>query len=640
MDTAVPPHVPHRLKTSTMSPHRLIDSQSIITAETVALSGVSFSNLRAFGTSVYVACRDPKNAGKTHLLKNMDVVISEHNVRSAVHEYGGGAYCVSDYGIIYTDFPSHILYVIQEGCDEPKVLLQREHCRFADFTVQGSMLYAVMEDHTNPEPSKVINCIVSISLQTSELTVIASGRDFYSCPQSNGSNLAYVAWDHPNMPWDTTQMFVQRLDGASAWEIEMGADCSMAEPRWDGDNLFFLCDITGWYNLYRHHHGKSECVLRKEADFTSPSHGWVMGENPYVIVKSGSIITATMSEGLIKIEDGTVTFLEAPSTAISSLCVTDAGDLYYVGGSTTDPPALWKYSSGEHVLVLPSVDPTILAPLKSLFSRPKHAIFPSAKGRVAHGYFYPPRVDNPDVKPPLLVKAHGGPTSSTSTTFRLDIQYWTTRGFGVLDVDYGGSTGYGKEYRQLLRKQWGIVDVEDVCSGALYCVEQGWANGDWLAIDGRSAGGYTTLAALTFSDVFKAGASLYGVSDLVTLNNDTHKFESRYLEGLIGPYPDDKAIYDERCPIKHTERLDCPVLLLQGDEDKIVPPNQAEMMFSVLKSKGLDTTLVLYKGEQHGFRKGENVQHALNSEYSFFCQVFGIDSLDVTPIEIGSRLEI
>jgi dipeptidyl aminopeptidase/acylaminoacyl peptidase len=190
-------------------------------------------------------------------------------------------------------------------------------------------------------------------------------------------------------------------------------------------------------------------------------------------------------------------------------------------------------------------------------------------------------VDNPDVKPPLLVKAHGGPTSSTSTTFRLDIQYWTTRRFGVLDVDYGGSTGYGKEYRQLLRKQWGIVDVEDVCSGALYCVEQGWANGDWLAIDGRSAGGYTTLAALTFSDVFKAGASLYGVSDLVTLNNDTHKFESRYLEGLIGPYPDDKAIYDERCPIKHTERLDCPVLLLQGDEDKIVPPNQAEMMFSV-----------------------------------------------------------
>ena len=366
-----------------------------------------------------------------------------------------------------------------------------------------------------------------------------------------------------------------------------------------------------------------------------------MGVNPYVVVKSGSNkIAATMSDGLIKIDDGTVTLLGAPSTAISSLCVTESGDLFYIGGSTTDPPALWKYSAGKHELILPSVDPTILAPLKPLFSQPKHIIFPSAKGRVAHGYFYPPQLDNPDIKPPLLVKAHGGPTSSTSTTFRLDIQYWTTRGFGILDVDYGGSTGYGKEYRQLLRKQWGIVDVEDVCHGALYCVEQGWANGDWLAIDGRSAGGYTTLAALTFSDVFKAGASLYGVSDLVTLNDDTHKFESRYLDGLIGPYPDDKAIYDERCPIKHTERLDCPVLLLQGDEDKVVPPNQAEMMFSVLKNKGLDTTLVLYKGEQHGFRKGENVQHALNSEYSFFCQVFGIEALDVAPIEIGSRLEV
>ena len=625
--------------------HRLIDSPSAISAETVALSGVVFSSLRSHKDELYFACRDPKNAGRTHLVRGDTcdapvLAMSEHNIRSAVHEYGGGAYCVCEHGIIYTDFPSHVVYLLREGEDKPTIVLKKEHCRFADFTVQGSNLYAIMEDHSNPEPSQVVNSIVSISLETYELTLVSSRHDFYACPQSNGTHLAYVAWDHPNMPWDTTKLYVHPLNGDTVIEIRMDSPCSMAEPRWDGDVLFFLCDLTGWHNIYRHKDGESHCVCSQEADFTTSSHGWILGENPYIVLKGGCIIATTMSDGLIQIEDGVSKSLEAPSTAVSSLCRSESGVLYYIGGSTTDPPSVWKYRDGMHELVVPSVDPSILSPLRHIFSKPRKVVFQSAKGRVAHGYYYPPRLDNPVVKPPLLVKAHGGPTSATSTTFRLDIQYWTTRGFGVLDVDYGGSTGYGKEYRQLLRHMWGVVDVEDVCQGALYCVAQGWANGDWLAIDGRSAGGYTTLAALTFSNVFLAGASLYGVSDLVSLNDDTHKFESRYLEGLVGRYPEDKTIYDERCPILHTDRLQCPVLLLQGDEDKVVPPNQAEMMFQVLKGKGLATTLVVYKGEQHGFRKGENVQHALNSEYSFFCQVFGIEALDVAPIEIGSRIEI
>lgn len=629
--------------------HRLIESPSAITAETVALSGIAFSSLRSHNDQLYIACRDPKNAGRTHLARGeqgeLQAVASEHNIRSAVHEYGGGAYCVCAHGIIYTDFPSHVVYLLREGVqdeEEPKILVKKEHCRFADFTVQGSTLYAIMEDHTNPDPSKVINSIVSIALETPELelTVVASGHDFFACPQSNGTHLAYIAWDHPNMPWDITKLLVKPLNGDPVVEIQMDSPCSMAEPRWDGDALFFICDMAGWYNIYRHANRESKCVCSKEADFTTSSHGWILGENPYIVLKGGCIIATTMSDGLIQIEDGVSKSLEAPSTAISSLCRSESGVLYYMGGSTTDPPGVWKFVDGKHELILPSVDPSILAPLKNIISEPQKVVYQSAKGRVAHGYYYPPRLDNTLVKPPLLVKAHGGPTSATSTTFRLDIQYWTTRGFGVLDVDYGGSTGYGKEYRQLLRHEWGVVDVEDVCHGALYCVEQGWANADWLAIDGRSAGGYTTLAALTFDHVFSAGASLYGVSDLVSLNDDTHKFESRYLEGLVGRYPEDKAIYDERCPIRHTDRLQCPVLLLQGDEDKVVPPNQAEMMFEVLKEKGLATTLVMYKGEQHGFRKGENVQHALNSEYSFFCQVFGIEALDVAPIEIGARIEI
>ena len=285
-----------------------------------------------------------------------------------------------------------------------------------------------------------------------------------------------------------------------------------------------------------------------------------------------------------------------------------------------------------------------LTELQAAMSEPQLISFPSPGGvGYAYGYFYAPTNNNKDssVKPPLLVKAHGGPTAQTSTTFRLVIQFWTSRGFAVLDVNYGGSTGYGKEFRQSLQGQWGIVDVNDVCAGAEYCVKQGWVNPEWLCIDGSSAGGYTTLAALTFRDTFSAGASLYGVSDLSALAEDTHKFESRYLDGLVGKYPEDKAIFDQRCPILFTDKLNCPILLLQGTEDKIVPPNQAERMFEALQKKGLPTSLVLYKDEQHGFRKKENIRHALTAEYSFFCQVFGIEPEEGTePIAIGERMEL
>jgi len=244
------------------------------------------------------------------------------------------------------------------------------------------------------------------------------------------------------------------------------------------------------------------------------------------------------------------------------------------------------------------------------------------------------------VKPPLLVKTHGGPTARTSTTFRLDIQFWTSRGFAVLDVDYGGSTGYGKEYRQSLRHKWGIVDVNDASLGAKFCVEKGWVNPEWLCIDGRSAGGYTTLAALTFRDEFSAGASMCGISNLVTLCEHTHKFESRYTDTLVGPYPEGVDIYNERAPIMHTDGLSCPVILLQGTNDKVVPPDQAELMFDALDNKGIGTTLVLYEGEGHKLQKSENSSHALNSEYSFFCQIFGFEAEDVEKIPIGEKIKV
>jgi dipeptidyl aminopeptidase/acylaminoacyl peptidase len=296
-----------------------------------------------------------------------------------------------------------------------------------------------------------------------------------------------------------------------------------------------------------------------------------------------------------------------------------------------------------------------LTEIQTAMSKPQLIQYPSPGGiGYAYGYYYPPsrwiagsssssRDENDDnmKKPPLLVKAHGGPTSQTSTTFRLLIHFWTSRGFAVLDVDYGGSTGKGAAYRKSLHGKWGIVDVNDVCAGATYCIRQGWVHPKWVCIDGSSAGGYTTLAALTFRTTFLAGASLYGISDLTALARDTHKFESHYLDGLVGSYPKDQSIFDERCPILFPEKLNCPILLLQGLEDKVVPPNQAEGMFHALKEKGLLTSLVMYKGEQHGFRKKKNIQHVLNSEYSFFCQVFGIEPEEGTEeLAIGVRLEM
>jgi len=691
--------------------------KSPITADTVALAGVSFSELRSSctkarneeGAVLYYCERDPANAGKTNIQalimkennQNKTTVSlsssSDSNVRSAVHEYGGGAYCcLADGSVLYTDFPSHDLYQTDVTTKHfKKIHVQRTNCRFADFvpmTNTGNnptIVICIMEDHTDPAPANVQNSIVALNLETGTVTTVASGHDFYACPQltttssttTSTTKLAYIAWDHPNMPWDTTFLYIQSLDmdglpQGAPMKVDQDSPCSKCEPRWcpssfsnnnsnnhdDDSTLVFLSDVSGWYNFYEVQNDATNItpLHPKEADFCSGSQGWILGLSPYIVLKNHTIVACynngedgdrlvcipTLHNSSHVIQEFGREYI--PPTSLSCLCATDDSMIYFVGGSITEPPAIWSWDGhGVATKVVDSIrDSTIhLKELQSVMSEPRLIQFPSQGGvGYAFGYYYPPTNRNNDetqLLPPLLVKAHGGPTSQTSTTFRLVIQFWTSRGFAVLDVDYGGSTGYGKEFRQSLQGKWGIVDVNDVCAGANYCVQQGWVNPQWLCIDGSSAGGYTTLAALTFENVFSAGASLYGVSDLSALAEDTHKFESRYLDGLVGKYPQDKAVFEERCPILFTEKLNCPILLLQGTEDKIVPPNQAERMFEALKEKGLSTSLVLYKGEQHGFRKKENIRHSLNAEYSFFCQVFGIEPEEGTEqIAIGERIEL
>jgi dienelactone hydrolase len=709
---------------------------SPFTAQTVALAGSSFGDMHsaAPAAGVYFSCTDPKQQGKSAIRcvaatttttatasetsspsTVVDVVTDPMvNVRSAVHEYGGGSFCVGPHGdgVVYTVFPSHVVYWKKSTVavsDEPPLQIfpaagTTSPCRLADFSVayddKGSpLLLAVMENHTNPEPSLITNSIVGVMLDgMASFHTLAGGMDFYASPSQDivSKRLSFVAWNHPNMPWDHTTLYVTAdpiLDTASSSPssssdrpstIAVTASDELAQqqghgvyaPQWFQGNLYFLSNVSGWYTLHKWNGADTTALYPIAADFCEAKCGWMLGCRCFAFLEAAKTLVAVYSPSpastnskesqvessstgsrviLMHTETGAIQEFGRsclPPTSIDTLTTcSSTGTLYFFGGSTTTPRELWCWerpgdaSCVAHRVFSPQVEHLSLLQ-ESFMSTPRQIRFPSPGGiGYAYGYYYPPSTANamPDVLPPLLVKAHGGPTACTSTTFRLDIQYWTSRGFSVLDVDYGGSTGYGKLFQKSLEGNWGVVDVSDVCNGAQYCVEQGWVNPEWLCIDGRSAGGYTTLAALVFKDTFRAGASLYGIGDLAALAEDTHKFESRYLDSLIGPYPAKKEVYEERCPINFIEKLNCPVILLQGEEDKVVPPNQAEKMYQVLTAKGLSSTLVLYKGEQHGFRKPENVRHALSSEYFFFCTVFGLvpqSEEGFDGIKIGSRVVI
>lgn len=625
---------------------------SPLRAGDVASATIGLRNVQLEGNRTYWVEIRPGEGGLYFLVErtengeNKDLTNKEFNVRTRVHEYGGGAFLIHDGTAYFSNFEDQRIYRREQGGGASPISPEFPF-RYADyiFDRDRERLICVGEDHTTKE---VENKLVAVDPQGgSGPETLVSGDDFYASPRlsPDGKELAWISWNHPNMPWDGTCLRVARVeeDGSldSSELVAGGEEESVIQPRWSPQGvLHFISDLHGWWQLYRGRGEEMEKLTEKEAEFGKPQ--WQFGTSTYDFLDEERIISTYKCEGrwnLAAIVEGELKPLDTPYTSISSLRA-EGDRAVFIGGSPREEMAVieLEVESGEITVLRRS---SSLSLEEELISPPQAVGFPSEHGDEAYGFFYPPR--NPkfkgpdDERPPLIVKSHGGPTAASSDVLSGETQFWTSRGFAVLDVNYGGSTGYGREYRKRLEGKWGIVDIDDCVSGALYLVDQGKVDGERMAIKGGSAGGYTTLSTLTFRDVFKAGASYFGVSDLGKLVENTHKFESRYLDRLIGPYPERKDVYRERSPLFHVDQLSCPIIFLQGLEDRVVPPEQAEKMVDSLLEKGLPVAYLTFEGEQHGFRKASSRERALKAELYFYCRVFEIEPADdfsQPPVEI------
>lgn len=632
--------------------------KSPITSDLIVSESVGLAQPAIDGDEVYWIEMRPAEGGRSVIVKRdpsgltSDVNPKPFNARTRVHEYGGGDYLVRDGTVYFTNFADQRLYLQAKG-SEPRPLTPAAEMRYADavFDKVRSRLICVREDHTRAE-CEAVNTLVSIHVEADETcgAVLVSGNDFYSSPRvsPDGLRLAWLAWNHPNMPWDGTALWVGEFESDGSLvrtkRVAGGDRESIFQPEWSPDGtLYFVSDSNGWWNIYRLGSGGTvEIVCEREAEFGSPQ--WAFGLSNYAFASADKMVCTFSEAGvsrLATIDTRSLKLEEIPTTYTDMSFIRAAGgQTVFRAGSPTDPPSIVRLdlASSECEVLRKSNHLEIPA---GLISIPRAIEFPTEAGLTAYGFFYPAK--NRDYqapeneRPPLLVKSHGGPTASATTSLSLSIQYWTSRGISVLDVNYGGSTGYGREYRGRLKNKWGVVDVDDCVNGARYLAERDEVDSNRLMITGGSAGGYTTLCALTFRDTFKAGASHYGVSDAEALTKETHKFESRYLDGLFGPYPECRDIYYLRSPINFADRLACPVIFFQGLEDRVVPPNQAEMMVEALRDKGVPVAYVPFEGEQHGFRQAKNIKRALDGELYFYSRVFGFELAEaVEPVEISN----
>ncbi len=602
------------------------------------------------GEDIYWVETRPIENGRSVIVRwspdgqEVDITPPSFSARTRVHEYGGGAFVVQNGVVYFSNFVDQRLYRQGPGTDLRPITPDKV-LRYADSVIDVSRrrIICVCEDHTRTK-HQAVNSLVSISLDgNSDIQTLVSGSDFYSSPRlsPDGSHLAWLTWNHPDMPWDSSELWVGRImrDGSMRHieRITGGTDESIYQPRYSPDGtLYFISDRTSWWNLYRVSDGRIEPLCEMEAEFGEPQ--WCFGASSYGFEANGRLICTYTQDGksyLASLDTSTrvMESIDIPYPSISFLWVA-SGYIVLLAGSPTESQVIARFNleTGKYEVIRRLTELTIDTGYLSL---PEPIKFPTENGLTAHALFYSPKnrdfVAPPGERPPLIVISHGGPTGSTSSRFNPEIQYWTSRGFAVVDVDYGGSSGYGRAYRQRLNGQWGVVDVDDCINAARYLIRRGNADPERTAIRGGSAGGYTTLAALTFRDFFKAGASYYGVSDLEALTKDTHKFESRYLDRLIGPYPERRDLYRERSPINFVDRLSCPVIFFQGLEDKVVPPDQAESMVTALRRKELPVAYLAFEGEQHGFRRAGTIKRTLDAELYFYSKVFGFDLAD--PIE-------
>jgi dipeptidyl aminopeptidase/acylaminoacyl peptidase len=632
--------------------------KSPITSDSIVKGSIGLSQPLIDGSDIYWIEMRPTEGGRSVIVKRdasgvvNDLTPPPFNARTLVHEYGGGDYTVRDGAVYFSNFSDQRLYV-RRGEAAPEAITPAADVRYADAVIDQARgrLICVREDHTVAN-REAVNTLVGVKLEGNETPgeVLVSGNDFYSSPRvsPDGSRLAWLTWSHPNMPWDGCELWIGTFgeDGSivKSERIAGGREESIFQPEWSPDSvLYFVSDRSGWWNLHLvNSDGSVERLREMQAEFGMPQ--WGFGMSTYACESAERIVCAYIENGISQLAllDTRTKKFEPIVSPYTDIRFVRASPGYAVmrAGSPTEAAAIVRLDLETRTFKVLRRSSTLEIDTAYL-STPRAVEFPTEDGRTAHGFFYPPKnrdYSAPDgEQPPLLVESHGGPTAAAATALSLGIQYWTSRGIAVLDVNYGGSTGFGRAYRERLKDKWGMIDVDDCANGARYLVGQGEVDGDRLMITGGSAGGYTTLCALTFRDTFNAGASHYGVSDAEALAKETHKFESRYLDGLIGPYPEKRDIYVARSPINFTERLSCPVIFFQGLEDKVVPPNQAETMVEALRAKGIPVAYLPFEGEQHGFRQARNIKRALDGELYFYSRVFGFELAEpVEPVEIDN----
>jgi dipeptidyl aminopeptidase/acylaminoacyl peptidase/uncharacterized protein (DUF2132 family) len=622
---------------------------SPVSAELIVGETIRLGQLAVLDTDIFWTEGRPQEQGRNVLVwcsadgRTQDLTPAPLNVRSRVHEYGGGAFTMGRRAGFFTNDADQQLWRLRAGV-APQVLTTEPGMRHADAVIDArhKRLVCVREDHSAGHGA-VVNTVVSIKLSNGASTVLASGHAFYATPRlsPNGQQLAWLSWNHPNMPWDGTELWLANVlpDGSLDTPLKVAGSSteSIFQPSWSPQGeLHFISDRSGWWNLYRVRGGAVQALHPMAADFGVPQ--WAFGLSTYGFDARGRIVCTWLEAGrsrlgVLDTEAGTFEPISTPFCAIRELQV-GADFAVFIGASETASEAVVRIDlhsdqrSDPRSGALRVLRPSSRATLASEHVSVAEAItFPTERGLTAHAFYYPPtnatQHGPQDERAPLIVVDHGGPTGASSAEFKWSLQYWTSRGFAVVDVNYGGSSGFGRAYRERLNGQWGVVDVDDSVNAARYLIARGDVDANRVVIRGSSAGGFTTLCALTFRNFFKAGASHYGIGDLEALARDTHKFESRYLDKLIGPYPEQKALYVERSPVHHTARLSSPMILFQGLEDKAVPPAQAQAMFDAVRAKGLPVALLMFEGEQHGFRRAETIRRVLEAELAFYGRIFG-----------------
>ncbi len=626
--------------------------KSLISSDLVVTDAISLSEVRLAGEAVYWLEGRPQEGGRSVVVRRRsgeqmraDLNPYPFNVRTRVHEYGGGAWTVFGETLFFSNdtpgaegaAPDRRLYRLGSNDEGPDALTEPGPWRYADGLVDSgrNRWIGVREDHST-QPST--NSIVAVDLRAiNSGKPLVGGNDFYASPRlsPDGKWLAWVTWNLPAMPWNASTLVIAEIGPSGDLRPEVtiagGADESVMQPEWlsDGAGLIFVSDRSGWWNLYRYdlHTGQTIALWPLEAEFGQPQ--FLLGMSSYGLAEGGRIVCAFIRNGLaelceIDMRAGARRTIATPYTEIGS--VRTAGNLVVFKGGASDLPTsivALDLRSGNMEVLARATRVTDDPALRRHISVGRPTAFETSRAQTAHGFYYPPvnpfYQAPPEDKPPLLVRCHGGPTAAASPALDLRIQYWTSRGVAFLDLNYRGSTGFGRAYRDLLQGSWGELDVDDAEAGARHLAEEGLVDPRRMAITGGSAGGFTVLSALAFGRVFAGGASYFGVSDPARLALDTHKFESKYLDWLIAPYPEGKGLYSERSPLEHADKVNAPVIFFQGDEDQVVPPDQTERMVAALQARGITAYYLLFSGEQHGFRKAENIKRALDAELYFYA---------------------